>query len=56
MSEPRYVTLYVYRVTPSHVRAHECLGESCLYLGDLTLPRARMPTARAGDRMRLRIS
>jgi hypothetical protein len=56
MSCSTYVTLFVYRVTASRVSAHECLGDCCLYVGDVSLPRACMPRARAGDRVRLKIA
>lgn len=56
MSSPNYVTLFVYRVTASQVSAHECLGDCCLYVGDVSLPRLRMPRAQAGDRVRLKVA
>jgi hypothetical protein len=52
---PAYVTLFVYRVTASQVSAHECLGECCLYVGDVTVSRLSMPPVRPGDRVRLNI-
>ena len=52
---PAYVTLFVYRVTASQVSAHECLGECCLYVGEVTVPRPSMPRVRAGDRVRLNV-
>jgi hypothetical protein len=56
MEAPAYVTLFVYRVTARVVRAHEVLGDACLYVGDVTLPRARLPRVRAGERVRIRIA
>jgi hypothetical protein len=53
---PAYVTLFVFRVTPSHVSAHECLGDCSVYVGEVTVPRPRLPRVRAGDRVRLRIA
>lgn len=53
---PPYVTLFVFRVTLSHVSAHECLGDRAVYVGGVTVPRVRLPRARAGDRVRLRIA
>jgi hypothetical protein len=47
------VTLVVYRMTPTELRAHECFGECCAYLGDVTVPRQRFPRARPGDRITL---
>ena len=51
---PAYVTLFVFRVTSSHVSAHECLGDYCVYVGEVTVPRPSL--LRAGDRVRLRIA
>jgi hypothetical protein len=56
MSFATHVTLFVYRVTANRVSAHEYLGEQCLYLGDVAIPRDRMPRAGAGDRIRLSIA
>jgi len=53
---PAYVTLFVFRVTSSHVSAHECLGDCCVYVGEVTVPRPRLPRVRAGDRVQLRIA
>jgi hypothetical protein len=46
------VTLHVYRADGRGVRAHEYAGD-CLYLGDVELPRERLPLVRAGQRLRL---
>jgi hypothetical protein len=51
-----YVTLFVYRVSARAVSAYEYLGEACLYLGQVTVPRRRLPRARPGDRVRLRVA
>jgi hypothetical protein len=56
MTSPTHVTLFVYRVTAKRVSAHEYFGDRCLYLGDLAIPRDRMPQVRAGDRIRLRVA
>lgn len=56
MNCPKHVTLFVYRVTAVDVNAHECLGDHCLYLGEVTVPRDQMPRARAGDEVRLTIA
>jgi hypothetical protein len=53
---PTHVTLFVFRVTSSHVSAHECLGDRGPYVGEITVPRQRLPGVRAGDRVRLRIA
>jgi hypothetical protein len=50
-----FVTLFVFRVTPHRVSAYECLGDCVIYLGEVTVPRARVPGVRAGDRVRLRV-
>jgi hypothetical protein len=52
---PAFVTLFVFRVTRSHVSAHECWGDQHLFVGEVTVPRPRLPSARPGDRVRLRI-
>ena len=52
MNGPSHVTLFVYRVTAVEVSAHECLGDHCLYLGEVRVPRGQMPRARAGERVR----
>jgi hypothetical protein len=56
VAPPVYVTLFVFRVTPSHVSAHECLGDCAVYVGRVTVPRRRLPRVRAGDRVRLRVA
>ena len=49
------VTLFVFSTSHGAVRAHEYAGD-CQYLGDVTVPRCRLPLARPGDRVRLRVS
>jgi hypothetical protein len=51
-----YVTLFVFRVTSSHVSAHECLGDCSVYVGEVTVPRPSLPWVRPGDRVQLRIA
>jgi len=53
---PTYVTLFVFRVNATHVSAHECLGDCDRYVGQVTVPRARLPLVSAGDRVRLRVA
>jgi hypothetical protein len=50
---PAYVTLFVFRVTRTHVSAHECWGDRRLFVGEVTVPRPRLPSVRPGDRVRL---
>jgi hypothetical protein len=47
------VTLHVYRADRRGVLAHEYAG-GCLYVGDVRLPRERLPRVRAGEHVRLR--
>jgi hypothetical protein len=56
MNFPSHVTLFVYRVTAKRVSAHEYFGDQCLYLGEVEIPRDRMPRVRAGDRIRLSVA
>ncbi|HYX87361.1 MAG TPA: hypothetical protein VE777_20515 [Gaiellales bacterium] len=51
-----FVTLFVYAVRGTDVRAHEYAGDACLYLGDVTIPRARLPRVRPGQRVRLKVA
>ena len=56
VNAPAYVTLFVFRVTRGAVSAHECWGDCDEYVGEVVVPRPRLPRARAGDRIRLRIA
>ncbi|MGN6379768.1 MAG: hypothetical protein ACTHNU_12505 [Gaiellales bacterium] len=51
-----FVTLFVFAVGPQGVRAHEYAGDGCLYLGDVTVPRVRLPHAPPGDQVRIRVA
>jgi hypothetical protein len=51
-----YVTLFVFRVDTLSVHAHECLGECDWYVGEVSFDRARLPRARPGDRVRLKVA
>jgi hypothetical protein len=53
---PSYVTLFVFRVAPTQVSAHECWGDCRVYVSEVTVPRPRMRRVRAGDRVRLQVA
>jgi hypothetical protein len=50
------VTLFVFAVGPQGVRAHEYAGDGCLYLGEVTVPRTRLPLVHPGDRVLIRLA